>query len=185
MPLEPVVEERLNAGRAALQRKHFWLALPALKEVLLADPEHVEALELLGIAHTLANNPTAARAAFRQATRLAPGRTSAHFNYALFLFNISDLDEAAEELQTTLYLAPQHAGAIQLQQQLNERLRFRGVTAEEGFALVGSRGRNLDSMPGLETLQCPICGGMNRVMAKVCKKCNSYIPEMPDVIPVE
>ena len=34
---------------------------------------------------------------------------------------------------------PTHAGALQLQQQLNERLRFRGVTADEGFAVVGTR----------------------------------------------
>jgi tetratricopeptide (TPR) repeat protein len=185
MQLESVVEERLKAGRAALQRGQHWLALPALKDLLQAEPEHVEAFELLGIAHTLAGEPDSARAAFRKATRLAPGRASAHFNYAIFLFNDNDLDEAAVELHATLYLEPTHVGAIQLQQQLNERLRFRGVTADEGFAVVGTRGRNLDSMPGLETLQCPTCGGMNRVMAKVCKKCNSFIPEMPDIVPVE
>jgi tetratricopeptide (TPR) repeat protein len=185
MPLDPAVEAKLQSGRAALQRKHHWLAVPALKDVVAADPTNVEAQELLGVAQTLASNPTAAKHAFRQATRLDPARISAHFNFALFLFHQNDLDEAAEEVHTTLFLDPSHSAAHMLQEKITEKLKFRGITAEEGFALVGTRGREVNATPGLETLQCPICGGMNRVMAKVCRKCNSYIPEMPEIVPVE
>ena len=144
MQTGPSLESQLQNGRAALQRRHHWVAVPAFKAVVEADPDNVDAYGLSGIAQSLANNPTAARAAFLRATRLEPGRVSAHFNFALLLYTNNDLDEAAEELQTTLFLDPDHARAVELQKQLNERLKFRDVTHEEGFAVVGARGLNLE-----------------------------------------
>lgn len=185
MLLDPAIHSHIQTARAALQRKHHWVAVPALQAVVDAEPNHVEAYELMGIAQTFADNPTAARQAFIQATRRDPQRVSAHFNFALFLFNLNDLDEAVEEVIATLYLSPAHTGALALEKQLQEKIKFRDHTADEGFALVGSRPPDTGSLSALRNLQCPTCGGLNLVSAKVCKKCNSFIPEMPDIIPVE
>jgi predicted Zn-dependent protease len=176
---------QVQSVRASLQKQHYWLAIPALQSLVADSPDCADVMELLGIAYTMANDHASAKQSFKQATRLEPGRVSSHYNFAVFLFNNNDLDEASEELQTTLFLAPTHAGALKLQSQLTEKLRFRDTTADEGFAVVGSMGRELPTNHALETLQCPVCGAMNRVMARVCKKCNSFIAEMPDLVPVE
>ncbi len=185
MQVDTSVQTHLQSARAALQKRHHWVAVPALRSVVQAEPNHVEAYELLGIAETFANNPTAARHAFIQATRKDPARISAHFNFALFLFNQNDLDEAAEELTTTLYLSPNHTGAIALEKQLKEKLKFRDHTAEEGFSLIGSQAPDSGKLSVLRGLECPTCGHKNVATVKVCKKCNCLIPEMPDIIPLE
>jgi|SRR5579872_1575817 len=186
MTMSSAAAQPLQAARAALQNKRPGEAVQHLKSLLAVEPDNAEAHEYLGIAHTLAGNHVAARQAFQNATRLGPGRASAHFNYALFLFNSQELDEATEENCVALLIAPTHAGALALQKQLQEKIRFRDYTAEEGLAVVGTRPL-APAQPSDEwkRLQCPYCGGMNYVTAKVCKKCNSLIPEMEEIIPVE
>lgn len=188
MTVEANTVTPIQAARAALQRRQPLAAIPSLNLHLAQNPDCAEAYELLGIAHVLSGNRQAARQAFRQATRLAPGRASAHFNYALFLADGSpeEIDEAVEENATTLFISPEHPGAMALRKRLEEKIRFRDYTADEGFSLVGRGGLGTGQQAGVwKSLVCPICGGMNYVSAKVCKKCNSLIPEMNEIVPVE
>lgn len=188
MTIEADALTPIQSARAALQRRQPFTAIPYLMSYLSENPSAADAHELLAIAHTMSGNRQAARQSFRQATRLAPGRASAHFNYAVFLADGSpdELDEAVEETATTLFITPGHAGALDLRKRLEEKLRFRDYTADEGFALVGRGGLAEGQQAGIwKSLVCPICGGMNYVSAKVCKKCNSLIPEMDEIIPVE
>jgi tetratricopeptide (TPR) repeat protein len=186
MTMSSASAQPLQAARTALQNKRPWEAVRHLKSLLSTEPDHAEAREYLAIAHTLEGNHVAARQEFQNATRLAPSRSSAHFNYALFLFNRNELDEAMEENVVALFIDRNHAGALALQKQLQEKIRFRDYTADEGLAVVGSR-PNTAPQPSEEwrRLQCPYCGGMNFVTAKVCKKCNNLIPEMEAIRPVE
>lgn len=185
---DPGIQTQLEHARAALQQKRYWQAVPALEAVIRADPSHAEAFELLGIAHTLTGDSRSARRAFRSATEADPGRATAHYNYALYLFEANEIDEAAEENNTALFISPSHAGANILQRQIREKLRFRDYTCDEAqeVALVG-RASGAPSIPSGEwkKLQCPYCNAMNFVTAKVCEKCNMLIPEMDEIVPVE
>ena len=68
MQVDTSIQSHIQIARAALQKRHYWVAVPALKSVVAAEPNHVEAYELLGIAETFANNPAGARQASRPAT---------------------------------------------------------------------------------------------------------------------
>jgi tetratricopeptide (TPR) repeat protein len=179
-------QQPLRAARAALKRKQAGPAVRHLDSLLARERDHAEAWELLGIAHTMAGDVPAARRAFEEATRRAPQRASAHYNFALFLAGINELDEAVLENQAALYLAPTHSGALSLQRTLAERIRFREHTADVGFAAVGKgAGPSRDPEAAWNHLECPICGARNFVTVRVCARCGNLLPEAEEIVPVE
>jgi tetratricopeptide (TPR) repeat protein len=183
---EDAARSQLHAVRAALQQGQSGQAVNLLKELVNAGTATAEAYELLGMALAMTGNSAAARKAFIESTHKDPSRISAHYNYAVFLAATGDLDEAAEENRTVLFLSPQHPGALALQKKLLQRLRERDFTSEEGFAVVGS-GIDPSKNPSgiLGKMKCPICGGANIVTARVCQRCGSLIPEMEELVQVE
>jgi tetratricopeptide (TPR) repeat protein len=180
-----VRSEGIRTARQWLQRGRPDRAVEVLKQVL-TEEETAEGCELLGIAQSMCGNGKAARAAFQMATRLEPGRASAHYNYAVILADANELDEASTENNTALYIDPAHAGANALQQQLKRRLQERDYTSHLGFEAVG-RGEDVTkaTVGRWANLDCPICGAKNFMTARTCTRCGSLIPEMDDVIPVE
>lgn len=176
----------LLVARAALKKNQARVAVRNLESLLACDPSHTIAWELLGVACTMIGDVPAARNAFEEATRRDPRRASTHYNYALFLAGINELDDAVQENQAALYLAPTHSRALTLQQTLAERIRFRGHTAEEGFAVIG-RGDGPADDPGAawNHLQCPVCGAQNFVTVRSCARCSTLLPGAEEIVPVE
>lgn len=187
MPSEhTTIQYSLRTVRDALKKKQPGQAVPILKSLLARLPDHAEAWELLGVTHAMAGHAPAARRAFEEATRHNPHRASAHFNFALFLAGIEALDEAVQENNVALYLAPTHPGALALQKTLAERIHFRAYTAEEGFTAVGKgNGPSRDPGAAWNRLACPTCGAQNFVTARTCARCGDYLPEVEEIVPVE
>jgi tetratricopeptide (TPR) repeat protein len=186
MALNDVRTAPLDYARSALRRGQAAQAIAALSHLTNSGQVTPEIQELLGVAHTMAGNASAARAAFQQALTLDRSRASAHYNYALFLMAQNELDEAAEENDAALYLSPQHAGALNLRKQLSQKLFDRRYVSEEGFAAVGNGGDRIKS-PSEQwaKLECPMCGGKNFITARTCSRCGGLLPEIDEIIPIE
>jgi tetratricopeptide (TPR) repeat protein len=133
----------------------------------------------------MAGNTSASRNAFAEATRLDPGRATAHYNYAVVLSRDGELEMAAEEANTAAYLDPKHPGAAQLRQQLAQQIRDRKHIGEEVFRTVGSGPQTPITAGVLGQLTCGVCGKKNAFSARVCRHCGTFIKEMPDVEIVE
>ena len=82
----------------------------AYLELLAANPEHFEALGLLGNLLVKLGHRAAARAAFAQAARVRPGSASAHANLATLLCD-DDTAGAIEHYEIALRLEPDHRSA--------------------------------------------------------------------------
>ncbi len=185
MPEELDVVRRIQGAKSALQSRQGSYALELLKPLSVDGSGTAEVLELAAMAHAMIGNQSLASKFFRQATILEPGRVTSHYNFAVFLTAIKEYHEASEENQAVLYLQPTHAGALVLQTKLQTLIRERDIVSEEGFETVG-RGVDPSKVSGRwSNLPCPKCGGSNFMTARMCKKCGSYIPEMPEIIPVE
>lgn len=186
MPLTAEAAEAVKTARTRLQGRDARGAIVALKAAIAGGERTGEMLELLGVAQGMAGNTSASRQAFEDATRLEPGRASAHYNYAVVLSRDGELEMAAEEANTAAYLDPKHAGVAILQKQLIEQIRHRKLIGDEAFTTVG-RGPSTDAMRCgvLGQLTCPVCGKNNLFSARVCRHCGTFIKEMPDIVPVE
>jgi tetratricopeptide (TPR) repeat protein len=175
----------LKAARTKLQSRDARGAVEALKTVAEAGERTGEILELMGIAHGMAGNTSAARAALVEATRLEPGRASAHFNYAVLLSRDGELEMAVEEANTAAYIDPKHVGAQQLQQQLAQRIRDRKLLGDADSPTIGTGPQVPITSASVSQLICEVCRKPNPFQARVCRHCGTFIKEMPDVVPVE
>jgi tetratricopeptide (TPR) repeat protein len=183
---ETTLRAQVENARQYLRQGHGAYAAGLLKNAISAGAASGETYELLGMALAMSGSQAAARKAFGEATRMTPQRVSAHYNFAVLLEQMDELDEAAEENRTALLLDPGHAGAKALQVKLSARLKTRGYTSEEGFAVVG-RGPDPTTMRSstLNTLKCPTCGAMNHVTKRVCQNCSFLLPESAAIVAVE
>ncbi|MEP6754080.1 MAG: tetratricopeptide repeat protein [Chthonomonadales bacterium] len=175
----------LTRARDAMRSGQAVTAIAILKQIEPEMAARSDFYELMGMAQTVAGNNTAARDAFRKATRIEPGKFSVHYNYAVFLLKIGDEDEATEENQTALMIEPGNANAVALQAKIRTRIQDRDYVSEEGFEAVGAGKNPMNASGRWTNLQCPTCGHKNFMTARVCKNCQSYIPEMDEIIPVE
>ena len=185
MPDSSPYAATLAQARAALQSGQGVSAIAILKSISPDLTNRSDYYETLGMAQTVAGNNTAAKEAFRTATRIEPGKFSAHFNYAVFLVRIDDMDEATEENQTALLIDPGNVKAHELQAKIRKRLQERDYVSDEGFEAVGSGGNPMNQTGRWSNLVCPTCGAKNFMTARVCKNCQALIPEMDELIPVE
>lgn len=81
------------------------------RKILRTDPKQPDTLNLLGwIAHSTGNSKMGAELLGR-AVRSAPGRAVYHYNLALVLTGLNQLDEATTCYQTALSLQPDYADA--------------------------------------------------------------------------
>lgn len=88
--------ENDRAGWARL-RSEFEVNLA--RAVIAHEPEHVDALQMLGGALTRLGRHAEALAVDRQVTRLAPSDPIAHYNLACSLSNLGAVDEAFGALE--------------------------------------------------------------------------------------
>jgi tetratricopeptide (TPR) repeat protein len=182
----PSGADLVRNARARLQARDPRAAVAALKAALDSGERTAELMELLGVAQGMAGNTSAARHAFEEATKLEPSRATAHYNFALVLAGDGELEQAAEEASTAVYLDPNHAGAQKLRDQVVQQMRDRRYIGEQAFQTVGSTPSPEALRSGvLGGLTCGVCGKKNLFSARVCRHCGTFIKEMPDVVPVE
>jgi Flp pilus assembly protein TadD len=177
---------RLEQVRAQLRSGQFARALRTLEQMRAREPIADGVLELLGIARAKTGDLDGACAALEEATRRAPSDPSPHYNYAMLLAHMGRLDDAAGEIDVTLYLAPDHPGARTLQQNVAMRLRNRAHRSDDAFRTVDVRpdpvGRPASEWARLE---CQSCGAPNFMTARVCRRCGSLLSQDEPVTPLE
>ncbi len=81
------------------------------RQVLATQPQHVDALHLLGVLAHQVGRPRRAIEAIRKAIALQPNVPSFYNNLAVILQERGELDEAAELFETALRLAPNYGEA--------------------------------------------------------------------------
>ncbi|MGO9109004.1 MAG: tetratricopeptide repeat protein [Thermoguttaceae bacterium] len=113
------------------------------RQVLEAEPNHAEAIHLLGVIAYQVGNPDEALARYRRALELMPDLAGAHINLGNALRDQGNLDEALDCYRQALELEPDFVGAhynlgIALKEQgkLNEAVTCdrRALELEPGFA---------------------------------------------------
>jgi protein O-GlcNAc transferase len=93
-----------NAGRTAE-------ALAAYQRILAREPDHAQALQMLGMLAAQCRQFEPAAELIRQALRVGPENAEAHNNLGNVLRELGRLDEAAAEYRRAVQLKPNYAGA--------------------------------------------------------------------------
>lgn len=178
--------DAVRQARTRLQARDPRGAVEALKAAVSQGERTAELMELLGVSLGMAGNMSGARNAFEEATKLEPNRATAHYNYAIVLSRDGELERAAEEADTAVFIDPKHEGATRLREQIVQQIRDRRYLGEEPFQTVG-RTPSPDALNSsvVTQLKCTVCGKMNVFHARVCRHCGTFIKEMPDVEIVE
>lgn len=180
------LKDGLQEARALIAAGRSGQALYLLQRLCGSHPNSAEALELLGVAAAKGNRPEEALRAFERATIAEPGRVSAHYNYAVLLEKIGNLEEASGEARVVLMLAPQHSGAKALYGRVATRIRDKANHGEGQFVArgVGEDPRKQPPRPAV-ALICPGCGATNFPTAITCRRCGALIPGDQPVTPIE
>ncbi len=186
MSMPDVDQAGLERARSDIRNGQYFRALKALEDLHRGSAATTAVLELLGIARAKTGNLDGACEALEQATRRSPSDPSPHFNYAVLLAQMGRLDDAASEIDVTLYLCPNHAGALALRNNVVMRLRNRAYRSHDGFTTVAHRPDPVGK-PSSEwaRLKCQSCGSLNFVTAKVCSRCGTLLSQDEPVIPLE
>jgi protein O-GlcNAc transferase len=96
---------------AAHQRGKLDDAVAGYEEAIGVDPEHADALHMLGVAHMQKGDPGQAAKLIRRAIRVRPDDARAHSNLASALIAASRFDEAIEIARRATELDPGSADA--------------------------------------------------------------------------
>jgi len=106
------IRELLDAALAAYQARRFTEAQFICGQVLAFQPNHFDALSLLGIIQLDTGDKEAAEQTLRQALAVEPRSAEAHCNHGVALFEIKRLDEARSAYEKALKLKPQYGTAL-------------------------------------------------------------------------
>jgi tetratricopeptide (TPR) repeat protein len=87
------------------------LAEPIYRELLATDPDHPEALALLGMLYVQTNRHADAEPILRRATSVNPSSPESHFNLGLALSATNNWIDAAEAFSKSISLRPEYAAA--------------------------------------------------------------------------
>jgi tetratricopeptide (TPR) repeat protein len=170
-------EKRIQRARRALQGPDIQPILKELQKLQKQRPDHPELMELFAIAYARLEDRDRAREYFERAIELCPGRASTHYNFAVFLCSIHDLEEAASENHVALYLDPHHPGALELSGTITQRLRDTRRTDPEGFDIIEGQPDPIHHPPAeWAEIRCRHCGSMNFITARTCFNCMHLLP---------
>jgi protein O-GlcNAc transferase len=105
------IEQAMQLATARHRAGHLAKAEAIYRQVLSAQPNHPEALHLLGVIAGQVGREDAAIALIRQAITLAPHEPSYHCNLGVFLQKQGQLDQAIASFRQALALKPDYPEA--------------------------------------------------------------------------
>jgi chemotaxis protein methyltransferase CheR len=115
--------ERLNAAARMIERGDFVSAVATVEQLLLDEPNHLDALLTVGNLYSLTGRSIDAREAFAQAINREPLCVEARVFGGLAALQAGELPEARAELGKALFLEPSLAIGHYLMAQVHERLK--------------------------------------------------------------
>ncbi|MFL5352421.1 CheR family methyltransferase [Archangium sp.] len=115
--------ERLNAAVRMIERGDFVSAVATVEQLLLDEPNHLDALLTVGNLYSLTGRIVDAREAFAQAINREPLCVEARVFGGLAALQAGELPEARAELGKALFLEPSLAIGHYLMAQVHERLK--------------------------------------------------------------
>lgn len=122
------VQQLLSAGRLADAQK-------LLQEVLSREPEHLDALQWLGITYQLGNDQRRALEQFDRAIAIQPSAETLHYNRGNSLLHVRRFDESADAYRAALRCNPKF---FEAQQNLASALMLAGRTAAAAKAFAAA-----------------------------------------------
>jgi chemotaxis protein methyltransferase CheR len=114
--------ERLNAAVRMSERGDFVSAVSTVEQLLVDEPNHLDALLTLGNLYSLMGRTVDAREAFAQAINREPLCVEARVFGGMAALQAGEFDEARSELGKALFLEPTLAIGHYLMAQVQERL---------------------------------------------------------------
>jgi tetratricopeptide (TPR) repeat protein len=117
----------VRAGIVLMQSHHFAAAEREFSKAIRLDSHGSDAMVWRGICENELQRYTAAASDFRAALRIAPDAAPAHYNLALSLIRLGDVDEAIHELEI---VTTSDTGAVEAQYNLALLLEKRQRYAE-------------------------------------------------------
>ncbi|WP_043431801.1 CheR family methyltransferase [Cystobacter fuscus] len=114
--------ERLNAAVRMIERGDFVSAVATVEQLLVDEPNHLDALLTIGNLYSLTGRIADAREAFNQALHREPLCVEARVFGGLAALQAGELPEARSELGKALFLEPSLAIGHYLMAQIHERL---------------------------------------------------------------
>jgi chemotaxis protein methyltransferase CheR len=114
--------ERLNAAVRMIERGDFVSAVATVEQLLVDEPNHLDALLTVGNLYSLTGRTSDARDAFAQAINREPLCVEARVFGGLAALQAGELPEARSELGKALFLEPSLAIGHYLLAQVHERL---------------------------------------------------------------
>jgi chemotaxis protein methyltransferase CheR len=115
--------ERLNAAVRMIERGDFVSAVSTVEQLLMDEPNHLDALLTVGNLYSLTGRIVDAREAFAQAINREPLCVEARVFGGLAALQAGELAEARSELGKALFLEPSLAIGHYLMAQVHERLK--------------------------------------------------------------
>jgi Flp pilus assembly protein TadD len=132
MSEQPIVADTLAVALSHHQSGRFELAEPLYREILQREPNHFQALHLLGLlAHQTGRSDEALHLMSR-AVQLRPDSAEAHYNHGIILKTAGRVEEAVASYQQALRLKPNYPEA---HNNLGEALLSLGRTNEAVVSL--------------------------------------------------
>ena len=127
MQAQALADRGQTADATALWRA----SLPHYEEALRVRPDHVGALNNLGLTLATLGDPAAATNHYAAALRLKPNDGAVHFNFALALSTLGQWEAAIAHFQTVIASSPGHvAGHVHLALALTAVARHREAIRE-------------------------------------------------------
>lgn len=136
-PRRMTMDEAITHAQKAYRKGHFAETQSVANQVLTLEPNNLQALTLLGAAHTALGDHAAAADAIGKAITLRPKHAILHANLCEMLRRNGDLDAAVAAGREAVALAPDSATALSnLGVALYERGDLDGAEAYQRRALV-------------------------------------------------
>lgn len=111
MTKPPDLIQTFQAALAKHQQNQLPEAESLYRQVLQADPDHADALHLLGVLEHQKQQPAVALALLQRAIRLAPNQAGYHSNLGVVLRKLSRLKAALASYETAIKLDPNQTDA--------------------------------------------------------------------------
>lgn len=129
----------ITQATQSIQSGQFNEALEMANQAIMLDSSNAEAYLLRAIAQSQTNQPEAATQSFMESIRLAPESPKAHFNLAVHYYQQGKKDLALESAKGAINADPNHPGARDLVQRIEQELgltqtQIPGNTAENPYA---------------------------------------------------